>query len=88
MNFPRRERSVADRHRQSVFYEQTSHLINYCLFSSATKAAGLLTIRITLSPRKNSFDTKRSLFTAVPLCLPFPPFDVSVHISFTSSRRL
>jgi hypothetical protein len=28
------------------------------------------------------------LFTAVPLFLPFPPLEVSVHISLTSSINL
>ena len=53
-----------------------------------TKEAGLLTIRITESPRRNILLTYRSLLTTVPLFFPLPPLDVSVHVSFTSSINL
>lgn len=43
---------------------------------------------ITESPLRNILLTYRSLFTAAPLDCPFPPVDVSVHISFTSSSNL
>lgn len=55
---------------------------------SPARAAGLLTTMITESPLKNILLTYRSLFTAAPLVFPFPPLEVSVHISFTSSRSL
>ena len=54
----------------------------------AAAPAGLLTIKMTESPRKNILDTYRSLLIAVPRVRPFPPLDASVHISFTSSRSL
>jgi hypothetical protein len=50
--------------------------------------AGLLTIKITESPRKNILLTYRSLLMDVPLEVPFPPLEVSVHISLTSSKSL
>ena len=53
-----------------------------------TAAAGLLTIRMTESPRRNNLLTYRSLLTAVPRVRPFPPLDCSVHISLTSSSSL
>lgn len=58
------------------------------IFSSPARLAGLLTTIITESPLKNILLTYLSLFTAVPLFFPFPPFDVSVHISLTSSSNL
>jgi len=61
---------------------------NYCLLALSARAAGLLTIMMTESPLRNILLTYRSLFTAVPLECPFPPVDVSVHISFTSSNNL
>ena len=53
-----------------------------------TRAAGFETTKITESPRRNILLTNRSLFITCPLCLPFPPLEVSVHISFTSSNNL
>ena len=53
------------------------------------KLAGLDTIKITESPRRNILLMYRSLLIAVPrAALFFPPFDVSVHISLTSSNNL
>ena len=51
-------------------------------------AAGLLTIKMTESPRKNSLLTYRSLLTAAPRVRPLPPLEFSVHISLTSSSNL
>ena len=45
-------------------------------------------INMTESPLKNILLTYRSLFTALPRVLPLPPFETSVHISFTSSSTL
>mmetsp|Transcript_11063 Transcript_11063/g.32817 ORF Transcript_11063/g.32817 Transcript_11063/m.32817 type:complete len:111 (+) Transcript_11063:1175-1507(+) len=64
------------------------HFSAWLFHEDAANAAGLLTMRITESPRRNILLTYRSLFTAVPLDRPFPPFECSVHISFTSSSRL
>ena len=60
---------------------------NYSCLPSAN-AAGLLTMIITESPRRNILLTYRSLLTAFPRVFPFPPLLFSVHISFTSSRSL
>ncbi len=59
----------------------------------AAKAAGLLTTKITESPRKNILLTYRSLLTAVFRCdvlrdFDDPPLEYSVHISLTSSSSL
>jgi hypothetical protein len=43
---------------------------------------------MTESPRKNILETNLSLLIGFPRVLPFPPFDVSVHISLTSSNNL
>ena len=59
-----------------------------CSYAPGTKAAGLLTTKITESPCKNILLTYRSLFVDVPLLRPFPPLEYSVHISFTSSSSL
>ena len=56
--------------------------------ASSANAAGLLTIKITESPLRNILLTYLSLLMAMPLVFPFPPLDVSVHISFTSSNSL
>ena len=76
--------------RQPILYS----LFNdwYVVYSppppSLARPAGLLTTKITESPRKNILLTYRSLFTATPLVLPLPPLDFSVHISLTSSSSL
>jgi hypothetical protein len=54
----------------------------------SANAAGLLTMMMTESPLRNILLTYRSLLIDVLLVFPFPPFDVSVHISFTSSNNL
>jgi len=64
-------------------------LLLYCYCCSLdASAAGLLTINITESPLRKSFEIYLSLLIAVPLVFPFPPLLVSVHISLTSSNRL
>ena len=54
----------------------------------SARAAGLLTMIITESPLRNILLTYRSLLIAAPVFFPFPPLDVSVHISLTSSKSL
>ena len=61
-------------------------IVLYC--APADKAAGLLTTKITESPRKNILLTYRSLFIDWPFFRPFPPLENSVHISLTSSNSL
>mmetsp|Transcript_1401 Transcript_1401/g.4173 ORF Transcript_1401/g.4173 Transcript_1401/m.4173 type:complete len:211 (+) Transcript_1401:171-803(+) len=48
--------------------------------------AGFRSTRITESPRRNSFEMKRSLFTGLEAFFPFPVLGTSVHISLTFSR--
>ena len=66
--------------------QETHDEASFC--SPSAKLAGLLTIMITESPLRNILLTYLSLFTAFPLVFPLPPLDVSVHISFTSSKSL
>jgi len=53
-----------------------------------TKDAGLLTIKMTESPRRNNLLIYRSLLTTVPRFFPLPPLEVSVQVSLTSSINL
>ena len=59
--------------------------INQCF---ASVANGFFNTSITLSPRRNIFDIKRSLLTGLAFFLPLPLFGTSVHISFTFSSTI
>jgi len=66
----------------------TTNLSQITLYAPADKAAGLLTIKITESPRRNILLTYLSLFIDWPFFRPLPPLENSVHISLTSSNSL